>query len=136
MTVPSVFKVLLLAAIAAGVWHHAGRRAPAVLGEASPRIGGAGLVDKIQQEVSQGFSRSGIRTALASYTPVAAPSPVRRCLHRGSVLYTDERCPAGAYEDTLRRGTFTVLPKPGTAAPADEAAPLRLARQADDSLFN
>lgn len=136
MTVPTVFKVLLLAVLVAGVWHHASHSGRAAVSEASADDGRAALVDKIEQEVAQGFSGSRLRSALASYTPVSAPPPVRKCLHGGSVLYTDERCPAGAYEDTLRRGTFTVLPKPGTAAPAEEAAPLRLARRDDDGLFN
>jgi len=136
MTVPTVFKVLLLAVLVAGVWHHASRGGLAAVSDVSAGDGRAGLVEKIEQEVSQGFSRSSLRTALVSYRPVSTPPPVRKCLHRGSVLYTDERCPAGAQEDTLRRGTFTVLPKPGAPAAAGDDVGLRLARRADDSLFD
>lgn len=45
-----------------------------------------------------------------------APTGVRRCVVNGSVLYTNDACPAGSAEHKVKGGTMTVMP--GYKAPA------------------
>lgn len=61
--------------------------------------------------------------AATSDAPQAKPSSgvPRRCVVNGSVLYTNDACPAGSTEQKVKGGTITVMPA-YKAPPAPESA--------------
>ncbi len=63
---------------------------------------------------------SSANDAPASGGGQPAPGSVRRCLVNGSVLYTNDACPAGSTEQKVKGGTVSTMP--GYKAPAPAAS--------------
>jgi len=59
-------------------------------------------------------------TAGAQDRPAASSGAPRRCLVNGSVLYTNDACPAGSTEQKVKGGAVTVVP--GYKAPVAPAS--------------
>jgi len=61
----------------------------------------------------------------AGPSPGTAPGALRKCVSGPRVLYTDGPCPEGSKEQSVEKGTVTVVVgqrPPGAAAAADPAA--------------